>query len=135
MTDKSTLAVATIAATLLACGTAHASCKQSDTEGAWNVYTMNSIGEITNCRISVDARGKITSSKCSYWSGGSQVAATTIRGDISIQNSTDCTFVGTLNVGGLPHRVRQLTLMSDKKAANGFGTYSNGQFSINLTKF
>ena len=130
----SVMAGSIISGILILSSTAFASCNQGDVQGAWQIYTINSVGETTSCKMTLSSEGRITSSKCTYWSGGSQVAATTARGTISLQSGAECAFGGTINVGGLSHRIRQLTLAPDKTTANGLGTYSRGQFLISLTK-
>lgn len=119
---------------LMLSSAAFASCSQGDVQGTWQIYTINSTGDTTSCKMTMNSGGRITSSKCTYWSGGSQMGATTASGTMSLQSSAECEFGGTINVGGLSHRIRQLTLANDKATANGFGTYPRGQFLISLSR-
>jgi hypothetical protein len=115
-------------------GNAFASCSQGDVQGVWHIYTMNAVGAVTRCSISMNSNGGITGSQCGYWSGGSQTSATTASGKITLNNGEKCTFGGSMNIGGLTHNIRELTMSQQKTTGDGFGTYSGGQFLISATK-
>jgi hypothetical protein len=121
-------------ASLLATGVVQAACSQADISGKWQATSSGYGGGRfyrAECTLNVSANGAISGSSCTNTQGQ---AGAMSDARLILSSGADCSYRGSFTWFNTLHRVNQLTLAGDRKAADGTGTFEKGHFTFVMTK-
>ena len=115
---------------------AYAGCSEANAVGTWKLYSAaadNSSISWSRCTLIVKAGGKIGgASTCS----NNLRQTTPVTGLVHLTSGPNCTFNGeiTYTLNRAVSTVTEATMVENKSAVMGVGTFSGGAFIFNMAK-
>jgi hypothetical protein len=111
-----------------------AECAPADMQGVWQIYSINSDGEVIQCRVAIGPMGSMSNGDCLIYFSSRAEAAVLSSGRIILSSSKTCTYKGSFELNGTVNTLRHVTLSSAKNEGQGIGTYLGGSFMLNISK-